>query len=125
MRSPVAAIAWEFWNANRRGWVFVLAALAACGLVFRLFAETVQQSESIQFLSYMPLVASLILAMSFCNFTDRNRRDGIAGFPRHLFSRPINTRLMVTCAMACSVLSVVSIYAAWVKLVLQPVDVAI
>lgn len=125
MRSPVAAIAWEFWNANRRGWLFILAALAACGFLLRLFAETVQQSENLQFLSYMPLVASLILATSFCNFTDRNRRDGIAGFPRHLFSLPINTRLMVSCAMACSLLSVVGIYAAWVKLVLQPLDVVI
>ena len=73
----------------------------------------------------MPLVASIILAISFCNFTDRNRRDGIAGFPRHLFALPVNTRLMVTCAMACSLLSVVGIYVAWATLVLQPLEVAI
>src|SRR5687768_1360490 len=125
MRSPVAAIAWEFWSANRRGWLIVLAAIGSCALLYRVLPETVQQSEGIRFLSYMPLVASIILAMSFCNFTDRNRRDGIAGFPRHLFALPVGTRLMVTCAMACSLISVVGIYLAWTTLVLKPLDTAL
>jgi hypothetical protein len=120
MRTPAIAIAWEFWAANRRGWILVLAAMTSCGLLFRLFESSIKDSEGMQFLSYMPLVASLILAVSFCNFTDRNRRDGIAGFPRHLFTLPVNTRLTITCAMACSLLSVIGIYIAWVTLVLQP-----
>jgi hypothetical protein len=125
MHSPLAAIAWEFWSANRRGWLLVLTALAVCGTILHVAASSIRQSEGMQFLAYMPLTVAVILAVSFCNFTDRNRRDGIAGFPRHLFQLPVNTRLMVTCAMICSVLSVVTIYAAWVLLVLQPLDVEI
>jgi hypothetical protein len=125
MSSPTIAIAWEFWSANRRGWSLVLLTLVVCGLFTRLFAAAIQGSESLQFLTYLPLVGSLILAISFCNFTDRNRRDGIAGFPRHLFALPVSTSLTVTCAMLCSLLSVVGIYVAWVTFVLQPLDVAL
>jgi hypothetical protein len=125
MHSPTLAIAWEFWSANRRGWLLVLSALAICGLVIRAFATAIHDSESLQFLTYLPLVGALILAVSFCNFTDRSRRDGIAGFPRHLFTLPVNTARSVTCAMCCSLLSVVGIYVAWVTLVLKPLDVAL
>jgi len=124
VRSPVFAIAWEFWNANRRGWLFVFAALVLCGALVHLLGRAGAKPESIELFGYVPLVTSLILAISFCNFTDRNRRDGIAGFPRHLFSLPVNTGLMVTCAMLCSILSVLLIYIAWVTLVLKPLDVA-
>jgi hypothetical protein len=124
MHSRALAIAWEFWSANRRGWVLVLSALVACGVFSRVFATAIQSSEGLQFLTYLPLVGSLILAVSFCNFTDRNHRDGIAGFPRHLFTLPVSMALTVTCAMCCSLLSVVGIYVAWVTLVLQPLDVA-
>jgi hypothetical protein len=120
MQSAVRALTWEFWSANRLGWLLVLAALVACGAALRLFAGSLLQSEELQFLSLMPLTAAIILAISFCNFTDRNRRDGIAGFPRHLFALPINTVLMVSCAMACSLLSVVGIYVAWATLVVEP-----
>ena len=84
-----------------------------------LFAEPLQESEGMRFLSYMPLVVSIILAISFCNFTDRNRRDGIAGFPRHLFALPVNTALWSPARWLCSLLSVVGIYVAWATLVLQ------
>jgi hypothetical protein len=65
------------------------------------------------------------LAAGFCNFTDRTRRDGIAGFPRHLFSLPVSTFLAVTCAFVGGVLSVVGIYLVWATIVLQPLDIAL
>jgi hypothetical protein len=120
----MVAIAWEFWSANRRGWLLMLAALALCGLVVRWFGRGIHDAEARQFLCYLPLVGALILAVSFCNFTDRNSRDGIAGFPRHLFTLPVNTRLTVTCAIVYSLVSVLGIYVAWVELVMQPLDVA-
>jgi hypothetical protein len=122
---PLAAITWEFFNANRRGWMLVLAAFAICAILSRTFGESIQQSEGLRFMSYLPLVASLILAISFCNFTDRNRRDGIAGFPRHLFALPASTGLMVTCAITCSLLSVEAIFVMWAEFVLEPLNVAI
>jgi hypothetical protein len=125
MRTPVLALAWEFWGANRRGWLIVLAALGGCGLLLRALPQPLKDTEGVRFICYFPLVASIILAISFCNFTDRNRHDGIAGFPRHLFALPARTSLLVTCAMVLSVLSVVAIYVAWAKLVLEPLDVSI
>ena len=32
MRSAAYALAWEFWSANRRGWLVVLAAIPLCAL---------------------------------------------------------------------------------------------
>lgn len=124
MRSPAVAIAWAFWSANRRGWLLLLAAMAACGLLLHILGDSLRDSESMQFAAYLPLVAALLLAMAFCNFTDRQRRDGIAGFPRHLFTLPVNTRLSVTCALLCSLISVIGLYIAWVTLVLKPLDAA-
>ena len=123
MRSAVTALAWEFWGANRRGWFVVLAVMIACALLFRVFAGSLNHSEELRFFTYFPMVMSVILAAGFCNFTDRTRRDGIAGFPRHLFSLPVSTPLAVTSAFACGVLSVVGIYVAWVTIVLRPLDV--
>jgi hypothetical protein len=125
MRSVVTALAWEFWSANRRGWLVVLALMSACALLFRVFADALNASEGLRFFAYFPMVVSVILAASFCNFTDRTRRDGIAGFPRHLFSLPVSTPLAVTCAFFCGLMSVVGIYVAWAAIVLQPLHTPI
>ena len=69
----------------------------------------------------MPFAISLILAAAFCNFTDRSRRDGLAGFPRHLFTLPVNTYYLVTCLMLCTLVSVAGIYVAWVEVCLRAV----
>jgi hypothetical protein len=119
----ITALAWEFWAANRRGWLILLAAMLVCALLLRYMAGKLQGTEALQFLCYFPLVMSLILAAAFCNFTDRDRRDGIAGFPRHLFTLPLGTSLMVSVALAFSLLSVVGIFVAWVVFVLRPVQI--
>jgi hypothetical protein len=118
----LAALAWEFWASNRRGWQILMAAMVGCALLLRFMAGPLQGTETLRFLCFLPMVMSLILAAAFCNFTDRDRRDGIAGFPRHLFTLPLGTSLMVTLALAFSLLSVVGIYAAWVIFVLRPVQ---
>jgi hypothetical protein len=123
MRLAVAALAWEFWAANRRGWLIVLAAMLGCALLLRFMAGPLQGTEALRFLCFLPMVMSLILAAAFCDFTDRDRRDGIAGFPRHLFTLPLGTSLMVTLAMGFSLLSVVGTYVAWVIFVLWPVQI--
>jgi len=123
MRSAVTALAWEFWSANRRGWLILLAAIPSCAVLYRLLAGWLQESDGVRTLSFLPFAASLILAAAFCNFTDVNRRSGIAGFPQHLFARPVNCHLLITCLMACAVLSVVGIYMAWAKLVYQPAGI--
>jgi hypothetical protein len=125
MRSAVHALAWEFWSTNRRGWLLLVGAIPACALLYRLVAEPLQQSEDLKFFSVLPMVMSLILAAAFCNFTDQIRREGVAGFPRHLFVLPVSTCWLVTSAIASGVLSVVGLYVAWVKLVLQPVDIVL
>ena len=71
----------------------------------------------------MPFAISLILAAAFCNFTDRSRRDGLAGFPRHLFTLPVNTYYLVTCLMLCTLVSISCIYVAWVKFVYEPLGI--
>ncbi len=123
MRSAVVALAWEFWAANRRGWLIVLAAVVGCALLFRMLADPLQKSEGLRFLCCLPMVMSMILAGAFCNFTDRERRDGIAGFPRHLFVLPLKTAFLVTCAMACGLVSVLAVYLAWATLVLLPLEI--
>jgi hypothetical protein len=123
MRSTLTALAWEFWSANRRGWFVVLALMTACALLYRVFADVLNASEGLRFFTYFPMVVSVILAAGFSNFTDRTRRDGIAGFPRHLFSLPISTPLAVTSAFLCGLISVVGIYLAWAIIVLRPLDV--
>ncbi|HEY3391650.1 MAG TPA: hypothetical protein VGK58_03010, partial [Lacipirellulaceae bacterium] len=121
----VTALAWEFWAANRRGWLIVLAVVFGCALLYRIFASSIQGSEGLQFLCCLPMVMTLILAGAFCNFTDRERRDRIAGFPRRLFVLPFKTRFLVTCPMAFGLMSVVTIYVAWATLVLRPLDLGI
>jgi hypothetical protein len=101
----------------------VLAVLVGCALVYRLLAGPLSKSEGLQFFCCLPMVMSLILAGAFCNFTDRERRDGLAGFPRHLFVLPLNTSLLVTCAMAFALASVVTIYIAWATLILPPLGI--
>ena len=118
----VTALAWEFWTANRRGWLFLLVVMTTCALLFRIFEKPLNASEGLRFFSYLPMVMSVILAAGFCNFTDRTRRDGIAGFPRHLFSLPVSTLLTVTSAFACGLLSVVGVYITWATIVLQPLE---
>ena len=116
------ALAWAFWGANRAGWLMVLGVTCGCALLFRLGASQIHESEGLRFCCFLPMVVCLILAAAFCNFTDRTRRDGIAGFPRHLFSLPANTPLVVTCAFGFGVTSVAGLYLVWAALVLRPVD---
>jgi hypothetical protein len=125
MRSAVHALAWEFWSTNRRGWLLLMGAIPSCALLYRLAAEPLHASEDLKFFGLLPMVISLILAAAFCNFTDQIRREGVAGFPRHLFVLPVSTCWLVTSAIASGVLSVVGLYVAWVKLVLQPVDIVL
>ncbi len=125
MSSAVTALAWEFWSANRRGWLILLAAIPVCAVLYRFLAGWLKVSDGLRSLSFLPFGASLILAAAFCNFTDANRRSGVAGFPRHLFARPVNSRLLVTCLMAFAVLSVVGIYVAWAKLVYEPAGIEV
>lgn len=125
MRSVTTAIAWEFWSANRRGWLLLLAAIPTCALLYRIFAGLLNENDVLQTFGYLPFGVSLIVAIALCNYTDRTRRDDAAGFPRHLFVRPASTRLIVAAAMGCSVLSVVGVYVAWVKLILAPTGLPI
>jgi hypothetical protein len=125
MRPAIVTVAWEFWNANRRGWLIVLAAMPLCATVNLILARADQDSEGVRFFAFFPMVISLILAFAFCNFTDQSRREGVAGFPRHLFVRPVKTWALVTCAMVCSLVSVLAVYAAWATLVLLPLDIVI
>jgi hypothetical protein len=125
MRSAVVALAWEFWAANRRGWLMVLAAIVGCALLFRVLPDPLQKSLDLRFLYCLPMVMSLILVGAFCNFTDRERRDGIAGFPRHLFVLPLRTGFLVTCAMACALVSVLAVYVAWATVVLPAINVEV
>ena len=125
MRTAAQALAWEFWSTNRRGWLLLVAAIPAFGVLYRLVAYSGRQSEDMKFFGILPMVLSLILAGAFCNFTDQVRREGVAGFPRHLFILPVSTFHLVTCAILCGVVSVVGIYIAWATLVLRPLDVVL
>ena len=73
-----------------------LPPIPLCAVLYRVLAESIQASDGWRSLSFMPFAISLILAAAFCNFTDRSRRDGLAGFPRHLFTLPVKTHYLVT-----------------------------
>jgi hypothetical protein len=125
MRSATTALAWEFWSANRRGWLLLAAAVPVCALLYRVLAARLRESPELQSFCVLPMVISLAVAAAFCNFTDRMRREDIAGFPRHLFVLPVTTVRLVSCAIACGVFSVLALYVAWVKLVLEPVEIVL
>lgn len=125
MRAVATAVAWEFWMAHRRGWLILLMAIPLCAVLYRTIDVWLKEFDVLRTLSFLPFVASLILAAAFSNFTVVNRRSGIAGFPQHLFARPVDHRLLVTCVMACAVLSVVGVYVAWATIVFQPAGVAL
>ena len=116
-------IVMDIFFANRRGWLIVLLAIPLCALLYRLLPQPISDSDAVEFFVFLPFVASIILATAFCNFTDRERRDGIAGFPRHLFVLPLGTGFLVTCAMACGLVSVLAVYIAWTNIVLPPLEI--
>ena len=125
MRSAVSSLAWEFWTANRRGWILVVSAIPLCAVLYRLLPQPINQSDAVEFFIFLPFVASMIMATAFCNFTDSAGKTHVAGFPRHLFTRPLSTMMLVTCVMAFAVLSVVGVYVAWAALVFAPLGVEV
>jgi hypothetical protein len=123
MWSPVWAIAWELWSSQRRLWWLILGMISVSGLVLRLSAGALAESEGLRSLSFFPLLLTIILVLAIFNFTERDRRKSFAGFPERLFTLPVRTRLLVTCPMLCGVLSVVALYLVWVKLVYEPAGI--
>jgi hypothetical protein len=123
MRSPAYALAWEFYCANRRGWLIMLAAIPVFALVYHALDGFIHESDGWRSFSFVPFTISLVFAMAFCNFTDRSHRNGLAGFPQHLFTLPVNTYYLVTCLMAFALISVMGNYLAWAKLVYEPLGI--
>ncbi len=120
MHSPVVALTWEIWGANRRGFLLLLAGLAAAAVALHVLARMFPESAGLKDLSFLPLVLSMPLLMALFNFTERRRRQCFAGFPARLFAMPARTRLLVTCPMAWGVVCIVAVYLAWALLVLRP-----
>jgi flagellar biosynthesis protein FliQ len=127
MRSSIQALVWEMWASHRRGWLLVLGVLWLCATLYRLFAALIQHSDAIQTLSFAPMIISLILVMAFCDFTDRDTRGDMAGFPRRLFVFPVRTIVLVMSPMAYALAVLTGIYCAWAILVYRPlgIDIAI
>jgi hypothetical protein len=123
MRSPILAMAWETWGSHRRAWWMILGAVPVFALLSHLSAGALGESEGLRFLSFFPLLLSLLFAASTLNVTERDRRKSFAGFPERLFTLPVRTSVLVTCPMVCGVLSVVGLYLAWVKLVYEPAGI--
>jgi hypothetical protein len=101
----------------------ILGAVPVFALLLHLFAGALHESEGLRFLSFFPLLLSLLFAASTLNVTERDRRKSFTGFPERLFTLPVRTSVLVTCPMVCGVLSVVGLYLAWVKLVYEPAGI--
>jgi hypothetical protein len=125
MRSPIQAIVWEIWGANRRGWLVIFAAIAAFTTLCRLLPQAVQKSEGLQEISVLFTALMLCLTMAIFNFTEVNPRKGFAGFPQRLFTMPVRTCWLVGYPMLCGVAGVVALYVAWTELVFRPVGFAV
>jgi hypothetical protein len=123
MRSPLQAIVWEIWAANRRSWLVVLAIVPIWGVVCRLFSDNLQHSDAMKGLSFIPTMLTTCLLMSIFNFTETNPRKGFAGFPQRFFTLPIPTWSLVGIPMACGILSVVGLYIVWAEFVFRPAGV--
>ena len=72
MRSPIQAIVWEIWAANRRSWLVVLAIVPIWGVVCQLFSDNLQHSDAMKGLSFIPTMLTTCLLMSIFNFTETN-----------------------------------------------------
>lgn len=125
MHSPVLALTWGIWGANRRGFLVLLSGLAAAGVVLHILARMFPASDGLKDLSFLPLVLSMPLLMALFNFTERRHRQDFAGFPAWLFALPASTRLLVTCPMVWGVACIVAVYLAWALLVLWPLGVEV
>ncbi len=123
MRSPIQAIVWEIWAANRRSWLVVLAIVPIWGVVCQLFSDNLQHSDAMKGLSFIPTMLTTCLLMSIFNFTETNPRKGFAGFPQRFFTLPIPTWSLVGIPMVCGVLSVVGLYVVWAECVFRPAGI--
>ena len=111
-------------GSHRRAWWMILGAVPVFALFLHLSAGALGQSEGLRFLSFFPLLLSLLFAAAAKpNVTERDRRKSFAGIPERLFTLPVRTSVLVTCPMVCGVLSVVGLYLAGVKLVFEPAGI--
>lgn len=125
MRQPMQALAWQFWAINRSGWVLTLGAVPVLAILAQFVARATKVSEVVHVLSALAMVASLLLALALCDFTDRDPRGGFAGFPRRLFLMPMQTALLVLCPMLCAAAGFVGLYVAWSILIIRPLGMPI
>src|SRR5207253_4389172 len=82
-------------------------------------------SEVVHVVSAMVMVASMLLALALCDFTDRDSRGGFAGFPQRLFLMPMRTALLVLCPMLCAIAGIVGLYVGWSLLIIRPLGMQI
>lgn len=125
MRRPIQALAWQFWAINRGGWVLTLGAVPVLAILARLIVRATGVSEVVHVVSSLVMIASMLLALALCDFTDRDPRGGFAGFPRRLFLMPMRTALLVLCPMLCAVAGLVGLYLAWAILIIRPLGMQI
>src|SRR5438309_4759895 len=123
MHSPALAIAWEIWTARRRAFLALLAAVPACAALFHVLAGPLRQSDLLHGFSLLPMILSIFCLFVLFNYTDTGRKERLAGFPAHLFARPVRTRMLVTCPIVTGVAAVAGLYAAWVFLVYLPLGI--
>ena len=121
MNSPTAAIAWEIWRRGRRFAWYVLGSLGACALINLALIDRLHLTEGgiAQFnpLFGVMMVLSFLFLMGIFNYTEFNSTKEWNGFPYRLFALPMPTWQLVAVPMTLGVVSVVSIYFAWIKLV--------
>jgi hypothetical protein len=98
LRSPAAAIAWQFWTRHRSGVLSSLATLAVAAVAYPwLFA--LSRARWLVTLSVVPLVSVYLLILRVFGMAD-DPANPARGYPQRMLALPVPTRTLVFWPMA-------------------------
>src|ERR1051326_6741813 len=106
MRSPITALVWEMWGRNRT-FIRVLAAITIFSCVFNSVLpgsiRAAGASVLLELMNFHLGLASLLLVLAICSYTEFNPQKASTGFPHRLFVLPITSLELVAVPMMVGV----------------------
>ena len=79
--SPILAMAWETWGSHRRAWWMILGTVPVFALFLHLSAGALEESEGLRFLSFFPLLLSLLFVAATSTSPNGIVERASRGFP--------------------------------------------
>src|SRR5205823_14956806 len=120
MRSPAAAVAWEFRQRHRLGLIALIAYLAVVatiklGVVAHALPINLESPESFAFVVMMPLVATFTYSLAVFTFgLDGDLAARQSMYPARLLTLPVTTTALAGWPMLYGTLSMVALCLAMV-----------